>query len=103
MYVLGVPYGTVFWKVDDSKEQKGTFNIAMTDEKRKLLVLKREHYLNESIDKSDLMLLINIMWNKSFVRVDKNKRAIVDRGWGPHNHNILTFSQSRTTMINSDY
>ena len=79
VYVLGVPYRTVFWKVDDSKEQKGSFNIAMTDEKRKLLVLKREHYLNESIDKSDLMLLINIMWNKSFVRVDKNKRAIVDR------------------------
>ena len=48
----------------DSKEQNGYFNIIMTYLKRKLLVLKREHCLKESIDKSRLMLLINITWNK---------------------------------------
>ena len=36
---LGVPYGTVYWQVGDSKEQHGSFNMAMTDAKRKLLDL----------------------------------------------------------------
>ena len=56
--------------------------MAMIDAKRKLLDLKRKSCMNETIDKNDLMLLINIAWNKSFARVDKNRRAIVDRGWG---------------------
>ena len=58
--------------------------------------------MNEIIDKSDLMLLINIVWNKLFARVDKNRRAIADRGWGPYNRNILTFSYIRATMTETD-
>ena len=72
--------------------------MTMTDTKRKLLDLKRQSCMNETIDKGDLMLLINTTWNKSFARVDENKRAIVDRGWGPYNCNILTFSHIRATM-----
>ena len=86
----------------DSKEQNGSFNMAMTDAKRKLLDLKRKSCMNETIDKNDLMLLINIAWNKSFARVDKNRRAIADRGWGPYNRNILTFSHIRATMTETD-
>ena len=37
---LGVPYGTAYWQVGDSKEQNGSFNMAMTDAKRNLLDLK---------------------------------------------------------------
>ena len=59
----------------DSKERNSSFNMAMKDAKRELLFLKHEHYLNESIDKSNLMLLINIAWDKSYACVDKNKRA----------------------------
>ena len=99
---LGVPYGTAYWQVGDSKEQNGSFNMAMTDAKRKLLDLKRKSCMNETIDKNDLMLLINIAWNKSFARVDKNRRAIADRGWGPYNRNILTFSHIRATMTETD-
>ena len=66
----------------DSKEQNGSFNIAMIDAKRKLLDLKHQSCMNETIDKNDLILLINIAWNKSFARVDKNRRAIAGRGWG---------------------
>ena len=58
--------------------------------------------MNETIDKSYLMLLINITWNKSFSRVDKNRRAIADRGWGPCNRNMLTFSHIRATMTETD-
>ena len=83
----------------DCKEQNGSFNMAMTYAKRKLLDLKYQSYMNETIDKSDLILLINIAWDKSFVRVDKNRRAIIDRGWGPYNRNILTLSHIRSTMV----
>ena len=88
---LGVPYGTTYWQVGDSKEQNGSFNMAMIDAKRKLLDLKRIHFFKEEIYKSDLILLINITWNKLFAHIDKNRKAIVDRGWGLYNRNILTF------------
>ena len=82
--------------------QNGTFNMAMTDAKRKLLDLKRQFCMNETIHKGDLMLLINIAWHKLFARVDQNRRAIADRGWGPYNRNILTFSHIRATMTETD-
>ena len=34
---IGVPYGTSYWQVGDSKEQNGSFNIAMTKAKYKLV------------------------------------------------------------------
>ena len=44
----------------DCKEQNGSFNMTMTDAKRKLLDLKYQSCMNETIDKSDLILLVNI-------------------------------------------
>ena len=88
--------------MDDSKEKNGSFNVAMIDAKRKLLDLKYSHYLKEIIEKIDLMLLINIVWNKLFARIDMNKNVITDRGSGPYNRNILTLSLIRTTMTETD-
>ena len=79
----------------DSKEKNGSFNTAMTDVKRKLLDLKRSYCLKETMDKSHVMLLINMAWNKSFTRIDMNKKAVVDGGWRPYNRNILTLSHIR--------
>ena len=73
------------------------------DSKRQLLVLKGAQCLNESIDKSDLMLLMNIAWNKSFARIDKNRRVIADRVWGQYNRSILIFSQIRSTITDGYY
>ena len=42
--------------------------------------------------------MINLTWNKSLVCVDTNKNAIVNKGWGPNNRNIITFSQNRISM-----
>ena len=60
------------------------------------------YWICETIDKNDLMLLINISWNKSFARVDKDRRAISNRRRGPYNRNILTYSHIRTTMTETD-
>ena len=40
---LGVPYGTALWQVGDSKEQNGSFNIALTKAKQDLLAFKLKH------------------------------------------------------------
>ena len=68
----------------------------MIDTKGNLLFLKREYYWNESINRSDLMMLINIVWNKLFDRIDENRRDIANRGLGPYNRNILTFSSDQS-------
>ena len=40
----------------------------------------------------------NIAWERSFARVEQNKKAIVERGWNPLNYNLLTNSELRATM-----
>ena len=72
--------------------------MATTDAKRQFLDLKRQSCMNETIDKGDFMLLINIAWTKLFSCVDKNRKAIADREWGSYNCNILTFSHIRVIM-----
>ena len=83
---IGVPYGTVLWQVGDSKEQNGSFSMAMMKAKQELLALKDGLGLqNDGILDTNLMPLIIIAWNKIFARVDKNRNAIFNRGWNPLN------------------
>jgi len=96
---LGVPYGTALWQVGDSKEQNGSFNIALTKAKQDLLDFKLKKMTEDQYLKpTDLMPLINKAWNASFARKNKNLQAIADRGWNPLNYNILTMPEIRATM-----
>ena len=96
---IGVPYGTALWQVGDSKEQNGSFNMAITKAKQNLLELKDSIGLqNDGIIDTDLMPLINEAWEKSFARVDKNRNAIADRGWNPLNKALLLDPTLRSTM-----
>jgi len=96
---IGVPYGTALWQVGDSKEQNGSFNMAITKAKQNLLELKDSIGLqNDGMVDTDLMPLINEAWEKSFARVDKNRNAIADRGWNPLNKALLLDPTLRSTM-----
>ena len=64
----------------DSKEQNGLFNIALFRSNQDLLSFKEEKYMEGTLLPTDLMPLINKAWVKSFARVDKNKKAIAERG-----------------------
>ena len=69
---LGVPYDTALWQVGDSKEQNGSFNIAMTKAKQDLLDFKMRKMAPEVCSKpTDLMPLINKAWNASFAQKAK--------------------------------
>mmetsp|Transcript_5586 Transcript_5586/g.10613 ORF Transcript_5586/g.10613 Transcript_5586/m.10613 type:complete len:327 (-) Transcript_5586:132-1112(-) len=45
---------------------------------------------------------LNRSWHKSFARVEKNKKAIAERGWFPYNRNLLNNDELRVTMTNKE-
>jgi hypothetical protein len=96
---IGVPYGTSFWQVGDSEEQNGSFKIATYHAKEEILK-ERENLMIDDVGivPSDIIPIINYAWKKSFARVDKNKKAIAERGWFPYNRNLLRNEELRATM-----
>jgi len=95
---IGVPYGTALWQVGDSKEQNGSFNMAMTFEKRNLVQKREQMSLPGKLVATDIIPMINRAWTKSFARKEKNKVAIADRGWNPFNRILLLDPTIRATM-----
>jgi hypothetical protein len=84
--MLDIPYGTHLWQVRDSAEQNGAFKIAMTKWKRWLRQQKADFGLQQTIEKTDSMLLLTLVWDESFAIVENNKNACANRGW---NHWIM--------------
>ena len=99
---LGVPFGTALWQVGDTKEQNGSFNMAMTEGKNNLLALKEKLQMPSSLVPTDILPLINYAWKRSFARVRTNSKAIAERGWFPYNRNIMTFPEIRETMTKKE-
>ena len=99
---LGVPYGTALWQVEDSKDQNGSFNIALTKAKQKLLEYKVNKCMPGTLEATDMIPLINKAWEHSFARELTNKKAITERGWNPLNYNLLTYPEIRATMTKSE-
>ena len=99
---LGVPYGTALWQVGDSKEQNGSFNIAITKAKQQLLEFRESKCLSAKLQSTYLIPLINKAWANSFARVSKNKYAICDRGWNTLNKILLTIPEIRATMTDEE-
>ena len=99
---IGVPYGTALWQVGDSKEQNGSFNMAMTSEKRNLVNKKEQMSLPGKLVATDIMPLINRAWARSFARKEKNQVAIADRGWNPYNRIPLLDHSIRATMTEQE-
>ena len=73
-------------KVADSKEQNGSYKIALARTKKEFLENKLLLFIDPpSLISTDIIPLMNKAWNALFVRIDKNKTAIAERGWGPCN------------------
>ena len=103
MVCQGVPYGTSLWQVADSSDQNGCFKIACSEIKEKLLKKRLDMMINSpAILPTDIIPIINYSWQKSFAKVDTNKKAIAARGWGPLNYNLLTSNQIQPTMSKSE-
>jgi hypothetical protein len=64
--------------------------------------------LPATLDTSEIVQIVNVAWQKSFARVDTNKRAIAARGLGPQNlilldHPELQETKERVKSINEIY
>ena len=100
---IGVPYGTSLWQVADSKEQNGSYKIALTRAKKDIFEAKLNMFIqNPTLCSTDIVPLINEAWSKSFTRVNNNKKAISECGWGPLNRNLLLHKELHYTMTQSD-
>jgi len=54
------------------------------------------------IQSSDIVPIVNVAWQDSFMRVKQNKKAIAERGWFPYNRNLLNNEEIRATMTISE-
>jgi hypothetical protein len=96
---LGVPYGTSIWQVGDSSEQNGCYKMNVTIAKDKILTQRESNMISDiGIMPTDIMVIVNQAWDKSFARVHTNKKAIAERGWFPYNRILLDDPDLRATM-----
>ncbi len=95
---IGLPYGTAYWQVSDSSEKNGCFKMALTKHKRELLQRKELVGAEFAIDKQDITYLLGQAWAISFARVENNKKAIAERGWGPLIFNCLLHPEIVSTQ-----
>ena len=60
MVCLGVPYGTSYWQVGDSSDQNGSYKMAITKAKAKLVERKIKNCIkNPCVEKEEIVLVIN--------------------------------------------
>ena len=103
MVCIGIPYGTSLWQVADSKEQNGSFKIAIGKAKQRLLEKRLDMYMDSpGIYPTDIMSIVNDAWDHSFALVASNQKAIADRGWGPLNYALLDDDDIKCTMTDSE-
>jgi hypothetical protein len=75
--------------------------MSLTEEKRKLVENKETNGIQGTIEKTDIVGLVTHAWTKSFNRVQTNRKAIAECGWGPMNYNILLHPEVSRKMQNS--
>jgi hypothetical protein len=68
------------WQLGDSAEQNGTFNIEINKTKADTVRCKNHAGLPTTLERSDIIRIVNIACQKLFSRVDMNLEAISERG-----------------------
>jgi hypothetical protein len=76
---IGVPNGTSVCYLGDSAEQNGKFKIESNKVTAETVRCKIRVGLPETLERSDIIRIVNIAWHKSFARVDTHLKAIAER------------------------
>jgi hypothetical protein len=63
---IGLPYGTSYWQVGDSSEQNGCFKMPLTRAKQQMVSQKNDSGLEYTINKEDIVGLVQEAWKGSF-------------------------------------
>ena len=88
-FALGVPYLTDVWQVGDSPEMNGSFKTEFYRAKEDLMSFKIRRGMPAKLNATDIMPLVNIAWNRSFAKIESNRKAISTRGWYPPTRKVL--------------
>ena len=83
---FGVLYATHLWQVGDASSLNGVFKAELTRAKQNYI----KHRSIPKFEPTDIVLLTNIAFSKSFAKAENVKKAIEKRGWNPLNYNLLT-------------
>ena len=51
---------------------------------------------------TDIVPIVNYSWNRSFAKVETNKKAFTAIGWCTLNYNLLTNTQIQPTMTKTE-
>jgi hypothetical protein len=78
---IGMYYGNSLWHLGDIPEQNGTFNIESKKAKADTVWCKIRSGLPATLERSDIVRIVNIVWHKSFARFNTNLKSISERGW----------------------
>ena len=73
----------------DASEQNGKFRTEWYRENQLLLYWKFERGLPRTINATDIIPLLNLIFQKSYGNIEANKKAVADRGWSPLNRKLL--------------
>jgi hypothetical protein len=84
----GLPQGTQDWQYHDDRVQNGTYKGCLAQEKISLIRFKKLHGMPPTLEKTDVIPLVNAVFHKSFGNVAAGKRVAVRRGLNPLNRAI---------------
>ena len=87
----GCPNMTADWQLGDSQEQNGTAKPNISKAKADLLLKKGDfgRGINPVVEKYEAIIVETKAFEKGFMEVERNKRAIAERGWNPLNRALL--------------
>ena len=87
---FGYPYGTHKWKFGDSVYGNDALKTEETRQKRVVLVQQELINCNHlSLQKTNLIPIVNYSWDRSFGIAKNNQEAQLKRGWNHINRKLL--------------
>ena len=79
-FYIGLTNSTAYWQVGDSPEQTGSWKMAMTKDKKELVIFKTRMGMDITIKTTGIVPITCQAWDKSFVSYFYIKRATATRG-----------------------
>jgi hypothetical protein len=86
----GLPYGTKWYQFHDDSTENGKGKILLTGEKTKLLRWKKANGLPATLNKTDIMPLMNRVFHQSYGDQAAGKHVLATRGINPMNRAVET-------------
>ena len=66
-----------------------------------VMKFKVDHnFFNTNLERTDIVPIVNYAWNRSFAKVESNKKAIAERGRNPLDRRLLLHPQILNTKKN---